>query len=88
LFTGAAAAVARLFWFHGYRRVAVLAIFWTAFEWLRGHVLTGFPWNLIGESFATSNALMQVAALVGVYGLSFITMLIAGSPAAFDTRRP
>jgi len=88
LFTAAAAAVARLFWFHGYRRVAVLAIFWTAFEWLRGHVLTGFPWNLIGESFATSNALMQVAALVGVYGLSFITMLIAGSPAVFDTRRP
>lgn len=86
LFTGAAAALARLFWFRGYRRAVVLAIAWTIFEWLRGHVLTGFPWNLIGESFTGSDALMQVAALVGVYGLSFIVLLIAGSPAAFDTR--
>lgn len=86
LFTGAATALARLFWFRGYRRVAVLAIVWTISEWLRGHVLTGFPWNLIGQSFTTSDALMQAAALVGAYGLSFIALLIAGSPAAFDTR--
>ena len=86
LFTGAAAALARLAWFGGYRRVAILAVAWTSFEWLRGHVLTGFPWNLIGESFTGSDALLQVAALVGAYGLSFIAMLIAGSPASFDTR--
>lgn len=88
LFTGAATAVARRFWFHGYRRVAILAVVWTVFEWLRGHVLTGFPWNLVGESFAGSNALMQIAALVGAYGLSFIALLIVGSPAVFDTRAP
>ncbi|MDO9127495.1 MAG: apolipoprotein N-acyltransferase [Parvibaculum sp.] len=86
LFTGAAAALARLFWFRGYRRVVVLALAWTVFEWLRGHVLTGFPWNLIGESFTGSDALMQVAALVGAYGLSLIALLIVGSPASFDTR--
>ena len=87
LFTAAAAATARLFWFNGYRRVAVLAVIWTVFEWLRGHVLTGFPWNLIGESLAaSSDALMQVAALVGAYGLSFIALLITGSLATFDTR--
>ncbi len=66
--------------------MAVLAVVWTVFEWLRGHILTGFPWNLIGESFTGSDALLQVAALVGAYGLSFIVMLIAGSPASFDTR--
>ncbi len=88
LFTGAAAALARLFWFHGYRRVAALAVAWTIFEWLRGHILTGFPWNLVGEAFAGSEALMQVAALVGIYGLSFVAMLIVGSPAVFDTRTP
>ncbi|MDP1626060.1 MAG: apolipoprotein N-acyltransferase [Parvibaculum sp.] len=86
LFTGAAAALARLFWFRGYRRVVVLALAWTVFEWLRGHVLTGFPWNLIGESLTGSDALMQVAALVGAYGLSLIALLIVGSPASFDTR--
>ena len=86
LFTGAAAAAARLFWFQGYRRIAVFAVSWTVFEWLRGHVLTGFPWNLIGESFAGSEALMQAAALVGTYGLSFVALLIVGSPAVIDTR--
>lgn len=78
-FTAAATALARLAWFGGYGRVAVLAISWTAFEWLRGHVLTGFPWNLIGESFTASAALMQWAALVGAYGLSFMAILIAGT---------
>ncbi len=86
LFTAAATALARLFWFRGYSRVAILAISWTVFEWLRGHVLTGFPWNLIGESFSVSDALMQGAALVGAYGLSFVVFLIAGSLAGFDTR--
>lgn len=87
-FTAAATALARLFWFHGYRRVAILAVSWTVFEWLRGHILTGFPWNLVGESFTGSEALMQAGALVGAYGLSFIAMLIVGSPAVFDTRAP
>ncbi|MDP2123615.1 MAG: apolipoprotein N-acyltransferase [Parvibaculum sp.] len=86
LFTGAAAALARLFWFGGYRRIAVFAVSWTAFEWLRGHVLTGFPWNLIGQSFASSDALMQAGAMVGAYGLSFIALLIAAAPATFDSR--
>src|SRR5690606_28007350 len=87
LFTAAAAAIARLFWFRGYRRVAVFAVIWTIFEWLRGHVLTGFPWNLIGESLAaSSDALMQAAALVGAYGLSFVALLITGALATFDAR--
>ena len=86
LFTAGAAAVSRLFWFRGYRRIAVLAVVWTSFEWLRGHVLTGFPWNLIGDAFVASDALMQAAALVGAYGLSFIVVLVAGSVASFDTR--
>lgn len=86
LFTGAAAALARLFWFGGYRRVAIFAAMWTIFEWLRGHVLTGFPWNLIGQSFAASDALLQAGAMVGAYGLSLIALLIVAAPAAFDSR--
>ncbi|HUD51518.1 apolipoprotein N-acyltransferase [Parvibaculum sp.] len=84
LFTGAATALARAFWLPGYLRIVSLAIAWCIFEWLRGHVLTGFPWNLVGESFAGSLALMQWAAVVGAYGLSFIAILIVASPAFFD----
>jgi apolipoprotein N-acyltransferase len=86
LFTAATAVAARLVWFHGYRRIVMLAVSWTIFEWLRGHLLTGFPWNLVGESFTGSASLMQWAALTGVYGLSFIAVLIVAAPASFDLR--
>jgi len=88
IYIGLAALVARLFWFAGYRRVVVLAVSWTAFEWLRGILFTGFPWNGIGSSFVASEAIMQAAALVGTMGLNLIMMLAAGSLAAFDTRMP
>ncbi|HEY4342722.1 MAG TPA: apolipoprotein N-acyltransferase [Parvibaculum sp.] len=86
LFVMAATMLARLFWWQGYARIVTLAISWTIFEWLRGHIFTGFPWNLIGESFTSSNGLMQWAALTGVYGLSLIAILIVAAPASFDPR--
>ena len=86
LFVGAATLAAQKVWLKGYGRIVVLAMAWTLAEWLRGHVLTGFPWNLIGESFTSSLALMQWAAFVGPYGLSFIAILIVAAPAAFDPR--
>ena len=41
----------------------MLAAAWTAFEWLRGWIFTGYPWNLIGYSWAFSDAMNQLAAL-------------------------
>lgn len=87
LFVGAATMAARLYWPVGYGRVVVLAVAWTVAEWLRGNILTGFPWNLIGESFTSSIGLIQWAALVGAYGLSFIAVLIVAAPAALDPRQ-
>ena len=71
----------------GATRVVALAAAWTAAEWLRGHVLTGFPWNLIGYSWTVSDAMLQVTALVGVYGLGFITVLAAAAPATLAAGR-
>ena len=50
-------------------------------EWARGHWLSGFPWNLAGYGFAFSDAAMQPAALVGVYGLTFFALLLGAAPA-------
>jgi len=58
-------------------RAVGLVVAWSALEWMRGHVLTGFPWNLIGQSWTGNDALAQSAALVGVYGLSFGVLLSA-----------
>lgn len=87
LFTAAAFAAARCFWWPGYRRVLVLAAFWSVSEWLRGHILTGFPWNLMGHVATASDALMQSAALLGVYGLTLFFLIVFMMPAAYDPRR-
>ena len=62
-------------------KVLVFAGVFGAAEWLRGHVFTGFPWNLPGESWRAGSAPSQTAALVGTYGLTWITFAIAAAPA-------
>ncbi|AIL65778.1 Apolipoprotein N-acyltransferase [Rickettsiales bacterium Ac37b] len=53
---------------------------WMIFEWLRGHLFTGFPWNLIGYSWANDPSMLQVTSIFGIYGLSFLTTLLSTSP--------
>jgi apolipoprotein N-acyltransferase len=52
-----------------------LPIFWVALEYLRGFFLTGFPWGLFGYSQYSFLHLIQIADIVGVYGVSFLLML-------------
>src|SRR5207248_776047 len=52
LFTGAAVWLTWLTHWRASARILALAVLWTLFEWLHGHVLTGFPWNLVGYAWA------------------------------------
>ncbi len=80
LFTGLTTWVtARLTW-AGPVRIVVLAAAWVGGEWLRSWVLTGFPWNLLGSVWDGVPAVMQLASLLGVYGLSALTVLVCGLP--------
>jgi apolipoprotein N-acyltransferase len=65
----------------GAARVLLLAILWLLVEWLRSWMLTGFPWNLIGTVWSFSPAMLQLAAITGVWGLSLVTVLAAAAPA-------
>jgi apolipoprotein N-acyltransferase len=65
-----------------YRRIVLLAIAWTATEWLRGHIFTGYPWNPLGHVWAFATPLLQGASLVGVYGLGTLSFMVLAAPAA------
>jgi apolipoprotein N-acyltransferase len=65
-----------------YRRLILLAIAWTAAEWLRGHLFTGYAWNPLGHVWAFAAPLLQSAALFGVYGLGTLTFLVLAAPTA------
>ncbi len=81
LFTALGAALAALLWRPGSQRLFAFATAFTAAELLRANVLSGFPWNSFGYAFAQSGLLMQSAALVGVFGLSFFALLLLSTPA-------
>jgi len=81
LFWGAAIAAARLVWPEGWPRLLSLAITLSLAEWLRGHVLTGFPWNSFGYVLAPSPVFLQLASVVGLWGLGFLAVLVFAAPA-------
>lgn len=62
---------------HG-RDALLAAGAWTLSEWLRGWVLTGFPWLGIGYAQTPPSPLAGFAPVLGVYGVCFATALIAG----------
>jgi len=93
LFTASAFAVARLLWMRGPIRILALAVPLTGAEWLRGHLLSGFPWNTFGYALTEPLALAQASSLIGTWGLTFFAVWLFASPAVLaderrDTPRP
>jgi len=93
LYTALGLFAARLIWVRGPQRVLALATMLTGAEWLRGHLLSGFPWNSFGYALTEPLALAQSVSLTGIWGLTFLCIAICASPAvladdAADTPRP
>ncbi len=59
------------------RSALLCAAAWTALEWTRGWMLTGFGWNGLSVGLHQNKVMIQAADLVGVYGLSFLPMFAA-----------
>ena len=81
IWTGLGVAAARLLWSPGALRILALAAGLAGSEWVRGHALSGFPWNAFGYALTSQIALAQSAALVGIWALTFLAVAIFASPA-------
>src|SRR6185437_5937257 len=88
LFILAAMAIAMCLWQPGATRVFVFTAVYSIAEWLRGHILTGFPWNIPGYGWGASLGVMQSTALIGVYGLTVLTILFGASLAEAFGEKP
>jgi apolipoprotein N-acyltransferase len=67
------------------RDIWLFAGLWTLSEWLRGTLLTGFPWLAVGYSQSPPSPLAGWGAVLGVYGVGFSVALIGGLLASLFT---
>jgi apolipoprotein N-acyltransferase len=81
LFPALGFALARLGWSPGPSRILMLAAALGFSEWLREHVLTGFPWNDYGMALGNHLLLAQFAAIGGLPALNVLTVAIFAAPA-------
>lgn len=59
------------------RFVFILTPFlWISFEYILTHLLTGFPWELLGYSQFKNLPLIQLASVTGVYGISWVLVIL------------
>jgi apolipoprotein N-acyltransferase len=82
-----AASVAWLSSRFGLRALALAPGLWVTSELGRMYVWSGFPWALLGYSQATVLPVAQVAAIVGVFGLSFLVAAVSAALAHATLRR-
>ncbi len=86
LFPGLAAAACIPFWRRHWSRIFVFTVFFSLAFYLRGHILTGFPWNLPAYGWGASLSILQSLSVLGAYGLSLLTVLFGASLALLGER--
>jgi len=63
--------------------VLFFSLIFSIFEFLRGNLLTGFPWNLISYTWSWSLESVQILSLIGTYSLSLISVTLFCIPFIF-----
>ncbi|HXH81857.1 MAG TPA: hypothetical protein VNN07_02905, partial [Candidatus Tectomicrobia bacterium] len=73
-------------WLNGRRSaawaLATAPFLWVAAEWLRGHVLGGFPWGTLGYTQYQRLVVIQIAELGGVHAVSLLLAVVNAAIAA------
>jgi apolipoprotein N-acyltransferase len=88
LFFAAGFAMAFYLWRSGPSRLLLFAVCIGFSEWLRGTILTGFPWNSLGMALGDHLAFAQIVSGIGLNGLTFTVALLFASPVLlFEMKR-
>ena len=61
----------------------IFSLIFSIFEFLRGNLLTGFPWNLISYTWSWSIEITQILSLIGTYSLSLFSITFFSIPFLF-----
>ena len=61
----------------------IFSILFGTVEFIRGSILTGFPWNLISFSFSDSIYFIQILSIIGTYSFNLICISLFTVPALF-----
>lgn len=64
----------------------IFSILFGTIEFIRGSILTGFPWNLISFSFSNSIYFIQILSIIGTYSFNLICISLFTVPALFILR--
>ena len=64
----------------------IFSILFGTIEFLRGSILTGFPWNLISFSFSNSIYFVQILSIIGTYSFNLICISLFTAPSLFILR--
>ena len=63
--------------------ILFFSLVFSIFEYLRGNLFTGFPWNLISYTWSWSIESMQILSIIGTYSLSLISLTFFSIPFLF-----
>ena len=67
--------------------IILFSLIFSIFEFLRGNLLTGFPWNLISYTWSWSPEVLQILSLIGAYSLSLISITLFCIPFLFFQKK-
>ena len=87
LFFGLAILISSYFVDKKIHFILFFALIFSTFEFFRGNLLTGFPWNLISYTWSWSGESIQILSIIGTYSLSLISVTFFCSPFLFFQKK-
>ena len=67
--------------------ILLFSIIFSLVEFLRGNILTGFPWNLISYTWSWSLESIQILSYIGTYSFSLISITFFCAPFLFFSKK-